>query len=109
MKGAFVKEVRLMKGGNVKEVRLTEGGDGEDPPGIGFVNEVMLMKGVDGEDLPGRGLGGGREANGAPAHGRHQDEVPAQVRHPETEVVCDRGGIGLHDDHPDEGCGAISY
>ena len=59
--GGFVKDVKVMKGGLVKEMKLTKGGGVEDPPG--------------------RGLGGGREANEAPAQNRHQDEVPAQVRH----------------------------
>ena len=75
----------------------------------GFVKVVMLMIGGE-EDPPGRGLGGGREANEAPAQNRHQDEVPAQVRHQDgVEVVCGVGGLGLHDDHPDEGGGVVSH
>ena len=58
------------------------------------------MKGGGGEDLPGRGLGGGQEAN----------EAPAQDRHPDgAEVFCGVGCIGLHDDHPNEGGGVVSY
>ena len=60
----------------------------------GFVKEEKLMKGGGGEDPPGRWLGGEREANDAPAQDRHPDGA---------ELVCGRGGIGLHDDHPDQG------